>query len=134
MSVTRINPPELLPPLMDVYAHAVVTEASRLAFIAGQVALNANGELVGEGDHAAQALQVFRNLQHALSGAGASPANVVRMSIYVVDHRPELVPAIFAAGRAVFGDQWPVTSSVLIGVQALGLPGWLVEVDAIAAL
>ena len=45
-----------------------------------------------------------------------------------------MVPVIFAAGREVFGADWPVTASVLIGVQALGHPDWLIEIDAIAAL
>jgi len=134
MSVTKINPATLVPPLLGIYAQAVVADASRLAFIAGQVALDANGVFVGANDHAAQARQAFLNLKNALAAVSAAPANVVRMTIYVVDHRPELVAAIFDAGREIFGGEWPVTSSVLIGVQALGMPEWLVEVDAIAAL
>lgn len=134
MSVTKINPATLVPPLLGIYAQAVVADAHRLAFIAGQVALDANGALVGANDYAAQARQAFLNLKHALAALSAAPANVVRMTIYVVDHRPDLVTTIFDAGREVFGADWPVTSSVLIGVQALGMPEWLVEVDAIAAL
>lgn len=134
MSVTKIDPPTLVPPLLGVYAQAVVTDARRLAFIAGQVALDASGVLIGANDYAAQARQAFLNLRNALAALQAAPANVVRMTIYVVDHRPELVATIFAAGREVFGSDWPVTASVLIGVQALGMPEWLVEVDAIAAL
>lgn len=134
MSVTKINPPTLMPPMLGMYAQAVVTDARRLAFIAGQVALDASGALIGANDYAAQARQAFLNLQHALAALPAAPANVVRMTIYVVNHRPELVATIFDAGREVFGAEWPVTASVLIGVQALGLPEWLVEVDAIAAL
>lgn len=134
MSVIKINPPTLMPPLLGVYAQAVVTDARRLAFIAGQVALDASGTLIGANDYAAQARQAFLNLKHALAALPAAPTHVVRMTIYVVDHRPELVATIFDAGREVFGADWPVTASVLIGVQALGMPEWLVEVDAIAAL
>lgn len=134
MSVTKINPPTLMPPLLGIYAQAVVTDARRLAFIAGQVALDANGGLIGANDYDAQARQAFLNLKNALAALSAAPANVVRMTIYVVDHRSTLVATIFDAGREVFGVDWPVTSSVLIGVQALGMPEWLVEVDAIAAL
>lgn len=134
MSVTKVNPPSLMPPLMGVYAQAVVTDGHKLAFIAGQVALDAGGVLIGAGDYAEQARQSFTNLKLALEAVRAKPANVVRMTIYVVAHRAELVPVIFDAGRHVFGAEWPVTASVLIGVQALGHPDWLIEVDAIAAL
>jgi len=134
MSVTKVNPPSLMPPLFGVYAQAVVTDGHKLAFIAGQVALDADGVLIGGGDHAAQARQSFTNLKLALEAVQAKPGNVVRMTLYVVDHRAELVPVIFAAGREVFGADWPVTASVLIGVQALGHPDWLIEIDAIAAL
>jgi enamine deaminase RidA (YjgF/YER057c/UK114 family) len=134
MSATKINPSTLMPPLLGVYAQAVVTDARRLAFIAGQVALDVSGHLIGANDYAAQARQAFLNLKNALAAVPAAPENVVRMTIYVVNHRPELVATIFDAGREVFGDDWPVTASVLIGVQALGMPEWLVEIDAIAAL
>lgn len=134
MSATKINPPALMPPLLGVYAQAVVTDARRLAFISGQVAMDVNGALIGANDYAAQASQAFLNLKNAFAALPAAPANVVRMTIYVVNHRPELVATIFHAGREVFGGDWPVTSSVLIGVQALGMPEWLVEIDAIAAL
>jgi enamine deaminase RidA (YjgF/YER057c/UK114 family) len=134
VSVTKINPPTLMPPLFGLYAQAVVADVRRLAFIAGQVAFDADGVLVGGNDYAAQARQAFLNLKNALAAIPAAPANVVRMTIYVVNHRPELVATIFDAGREVFGADWPVTSSVLIGVQALAMPEWLVEVDAIAAL
>lgn len=134
MVATKINPATLMPPLLGVYAQAVVTDARRLAFISGQVALDASGGLIGANDYAAQARQAFLNLKNALAALPTAPDNVVRMTIYVVNHRPELVATIFDAGREVFGGDWPVTASVLIGVQALGLPEWLVEVDAIAAL
>ena len=134
MSVTKFNPPTLVPPLLGIYAQTVVTDARRLAFIAGQVALDAGGVLIGANDYAAQARQAFLNLKLALAALPAAPASMVRMTIYVVNHRPELVATVFDAGREVFGEEWPVTASVLIGVQALGMPEWLVEVDGIAAL
>lgn len=133
-NVTRVNPPTLVPPLFGLYSQAVVADVHRLAFIAGQVAFDADGVLLGANDYAAQARQAFTNLKNALAAVEAAPANVVKMTIYVVDHRPELVSTVFDAGREVFGADWPVTASVLIGVQALGMPEWLVEVDAIAAL
>ncbi|MFD0903183.1 RidA family protein [Actinomadura sediminis] len=84
--------------------------------------------------HAAQARQAFRNVKLALEGVGAAPVDMVRHNIYVVDHRPELVPIIFGAAQEVYGDPWPLAASTLLGVQTLGLPGWLIEVEATALL
>jgi enamine deaminase RidA (YjgF/YER057c/UK114 family) len=112
----------------------VIAPAARTAYLAGQVPLDASGELVGPGDHAAQARQAFRNVKLALEGVGAAPVDMVRHNIYVVDHRPELVPIIFEAAKEVYGDPWPLAASTLLGVQALGLPGWLIEVEATALL
>jgi enamine deaminase RidA (YjgF/YER057c/UK114 family) len=131
MGVKRINPPKVAKPIQDLYAQVVV--ANKFAFVAGQVAIDAEGALVGRGEHGAQARQAFANLRAAIEGAGAKPENIVRMTIYVAQHRDDLVPVIFAAGHEAFG-AWPIASSVLIGVQALGFADWLIEVDAIVAL
>lgn len=133
-SLARIDPPALCPPVQNLYAHVVIAPAARTAYLAGQVPLDASGELVGPGDHAAQARQAFRNVKLALEGVGAAPVDMVRHNIYVVDHRPELVPIIFGAAKEVYGDPWPLAASTLLGVQALGLPGWLIEVEATALL
>ncbi|MEV0830554.1 RidA family protein [Nonomuraea rubra] len=133
-ALRRVNPPALRPPVQNLYAQVVIAPAGRTAYLAGQVALDASGELVGPGDHAAQARQAFLNVRLALEGVGASPADLVRHDIYVVGHRPELVPVIFGAAQDVYGDPWPLASSTLLGVQALGLPGWLIEVEATAAV
>lgn len=132
--VSRINPPTLAPPVMGLYAQITVAPAGRLAFIAGQVALAADGSFVGTGDHAAQARQCFANIRDAVSALGAGPADIVKMTINVVDHSADLIGPIFGAGQDIFGDEWPVTASTLLGVAALGLPEWLIEIDAIVAL
>lgn len=132
--VSRINPPTLAPPVMGLYAQILVAPAGRLAFIAGQVALDAEGSFVGIGDHRAQAAQCFANIRAAVAAVGAAPRDIVKMTINVVDHRAELIGPIFDAGREVFGTDWPVTASTLLGVAALGLPEWLIEIDAIVAL
>jgi enamine deaminase RidA (YjgF/YER057c/UK114 family) len=59
---------------------------------------------------------------------------MTKMTLYVAGHKPELIEPIFAAGRTEFGDAWPLAASVLIGVQTLGLPEWLIEIDAVVAL
>lgn len=132
--VRHMNPGTMAPPVGELISQISIAPAGRLAFVAGQVALDPTGKLVGTGDHAAQAEQCFRNLALALEALDAAPDQIVKMTIAVVDHHAGLVMPVFDAGRAVFGDRWPTTSSILLGVPALGLPEWLVEVDAIVAL
>ena len=133
-SVARVNPPTLAAPLMDLYAQITVAPAGRLAFVAGQVALDEHGVLQGSGDPVAQARQCFTNLRRAMQALGATPRDFVQMRLYVVDHAPALVGPLFAAGREVFGAEWPLCASTLLGVQRLGLPEWLVEMDAVIAV
>jgi len=133
-TVETINPTSLLPPMQGLYAQIAIAPASRLAFISGQAAYEASGAFVGAGDYGAQAVKAFQNLKAAISAAGGRPENLVRMTIYVVDYEMKLARSIFGAAREVFGEDWPVTSSVLLGVKALAMPEWLIEVDAIVAL
>ena len=105
---------------------------SRLVFVAGQVAEDGDGDLVGDGDLAAQARQAFANVGRCLAAAGARPDQVARITIYVVGHRPEHLPAIAAGRIAVFGDHKP--ADALLGVETLAHPGYLIEVEAIAVI
>ena len=73
-SVTRINPPELGTP--PGYSQVVEVTAGRMIFIAGQTALDRDGNVVGKGDFARQAAQVFDNLMIALNAAGCTPAKL----------------------------------------------------------
>ena len=130
----NLDPPTLAAPIKPVYAQISIAPAGCLAFIAGQVAIDRAGRLVGPHDHRLQAAQCFRNIAGALAALDAHPSQMVRMTINVVGHRNELVEPIFEAGREVFRDQWPVCASILLGVQALGHSDWLVEVDGIVAL
>lgn len=134
MSVEKINPSSLVAPMQNLYAQIAVATPGRLAWISGQPAYLADGSFCGKGDLAAQAHQAFTNLKAALEAVGAAPENVVRMTIYVVNYRLESARAIFGAAREVFGADWPVTSSVLLGVQALAMEDWLIEIDAIAVV
>lgn len=132
--VVHLNPPAMAEPLLPVYAQISIAPAGHLAFIAGQVAVDHYGQLVGKGDHRLQAIQCFQNILSALEALNASPEHMVRMTINVVQHRDDLVSVIFDAGREVFQDRWPVCASILLGVQALGHSDWLVEVDGIVSL
>jgi enamine deaminase RidA (YjgF/YER057c/UK114 family) len=130
MSLEMINPDDLSTPAS--YTHVVVATGGRLVFVAGQVADDARGDLVGTGDLAAQARQAFANVGRCLAAAGARPEQVARITIYVVGHRPEYLPIISAARIAVFGDHRP--ADTLLGVETLAEPGYLIEVEAIAVV
>ncbi len=133
--IVKINPDALFPPPDNAHAHVVIAPAGgRTAYLAGQVALDRDGNVVGGRDHAAQIEQCFANIRDALAAIGAGPDRLVQMTIIVVDHHDALLPAINAAGERVFGSQWPVTATTLIGAQALGHSAFLVEVNAVAAL
>jgi enamine deaminase RidA (YjgF/YER057c/UK114 family) len=125
-----INPDEL--PTPESYTQVVAATGSRLVFVAGQVADDAQGNLVGAGDLAVQARQAFANVGRALAAAGARPEQVTKITIYVVGHRPEYLPIISEARIAVFGDHKP--ADVLLGVETLAEAGYLIEVDALAVV
>lgn len=127
-----MTPPGLSAPEEGLIAQAVTAVGTRTVYVSGQIALTPDGFLGG--DHETQAKQAFANVRQALTAVGATGADVARMTIYVVDHRPDLVGPIFAAGLEVFGADWPVCSGVLVGVASLALPDWLVEIDAVAVL
>lgn len=116
------------------YAHAV-TVSGRLAFVAGQVALDAEGTLVGDGDLKAQATQALRNLHAVLAALGADWPDVARLGWYVLD--VSQVSAIRTARdellRPSLGDR-PNPASTLVQVTSLVRPEYLVEVDAVAVV
>ena len=130
MPLERINPDELAAP--QTYTHVVVATGSRLVFVAGQVAEDRQGDLVGPGDLTIQARQAFDNVGRALAGARARPDQVAKVTIFVVGLRDEYLPAIEAARAAVFKDHKP--ADALIGVETLAHPGCLIEIEAIAVV
>ena len=128
MTLQFINPEGL--PAPATYTHVVVAAGSKMVFIAGQEPEDAQGNLVGPGDLASQARQVFANLGRALAAAGAHPGQVAKITIYVVHHRPEYLRVIEQARLGLFGDHKP--ADTVVGVETLARPGYLIEVDAIA--
>jgi enamine deaminase RidA (YjgF/YER057c/UK114 family) len=116
------------------YSHAV-TVTGRLAFLAGQVALDADGRLVGPGDLAAQTEQALRNMQNVLHALGADWPDVVRLTWYVLDAADVQVirDVRDAFLRPSLGDR-SNPASTLVQVAALVRPEWLVEVDAVVAV
>ena len=130
MTLRLINPDNL--PTPPTYTHVVVATGSNLVFVAGQEPEDEHGNLVGLGDLAVQAHQVFANLGRALAAACVRPDQVARITIFVVRHRPEYLPVIEDARAALFGDHKP--ADTLVGVETLARPEYLIEVDAIAVV
>jgi enamine deaminase RidA (YjgF/YER057c/UK114 family) len=130
MTLERINPDDLSTP--QTYTHVIVATGSRLVFVAGQVAEDGRGNLVGPGDLAAQSRRAFANVGRALAAVGARPEQVAKITIFVVDFRLEYLPAIREGRVALFGDHKP--ADTLVGVEALAHPGCLIEVEAIAVI
>ena len=130
MVIERIYPDGLRRP--PTYVPVVRATGGTTVYLSGQVPVDANGDLVGDGDFGAQARQVFANLRLALAGVGADFSNVVRMTTYVVNYSPELREALGAARSEAMGDAR--AASTLLGVQALAVPGYLIEVEAIAVV
>ena len=134
-SLTKINPDTLAPPMENLFANIVVTPPNaRLAFIAGQVAIDRHGNVVGAGSHAEQAVQCFKNIRDALTAIDARPDQVTQMTIIVVDYEDALLEVVNKAGAEVFGNEWPVTATTLIGAAALGNSVFRVEINAVVAL
>jgi enamine deaminase RidA (YjgF/YER057c/UK114 family) len=130
MTLELINPDDL--PTPPTYTHVVIAAGGRLVFVAGQEPEDEHGNLIGPGDMAVQARQVFGNVGRALAAAGARPEQVTKITIFVVDYRREHLPAIEAARLALFGDHKP--ADTLVGVEALSHPEYLIEVEAIAVI
>lgn len=134
MAVTLINPDGL--PKPEVYRQLSVATGSKLVFLAGQVARDAEGRKVGEGDLAAQVEQAYLNVATALAEVGGSFDDVAKLTVYVVDWSEDKMPLLgegVARAAQKLGID-PVKPITLLGVAALGEPDLLVEVEATAVL
>jgi len=124
-----INPPGLTKP--TGYTHVVLAADGRTVYIAGQVAFDSTGALVGAGDFRAQAERVYANLRIALASVGATFSDVVKMTTFITDL------ANVAALREVRGkylDPARPPANSLIGVATLARPELLLEIEAVAVL
>ncbi|MEU3205121.1 RidA family protein [Streptomyces cyaneofuscatus] len=134
MAITLLDPERL--PKVGVYRQVAIATGSKLVFIAGQVAWDADGTTVGEGDLAAQVERCYLNIGTALAGAGGTFDDVVKLTVYVVDWTPDKMPRFLegAARAAAKLGVTPVPPGTLVGVAALDVPEHLVEIEATAVL
>ncbi|MBQ0852391.1 RidA family protein [Streptomyces sp. BH-SS-21] len=125
----RITAPDGVAPAA-AYAH-VVMGTGRFVAVSGQLALDEAGDVVGEGDPAAQARQVFENLRRCLAAAGTGFDDVVKLTYFVTDMAH--MPAIRAArAEHIPQDRLPAASAVQVA--ALVRPEFLMEIEAFAIL
>lgn len=122
-----INPQTMPKPFG--YSQIVEARGGRMVFIAGQVALNSQGQVVGEGDLEAQVRQTFTNLQAALEAVGLNFSHVVKLGLYVTD--VSQLPLIRQVRNEFVNTQNP-PASTLVQISALFRPEFLFEADAIA--
>jgi len=123
-----LNPDGVAVPLKPYYSNATRVGSGPLLFVSGQVALNAEGKLVGEGDLRAQAVQVHENIKAILESEGAAMADIVKVTVYVTDIRAFNDIADIREGY--FPSDGP--ASVICEVSALAWPEFMIEVEAVA--
>ena len=129
MAKQHLNP-EGMPPPVGPYSNVVSTPPGRMVFVAGQVAYDAEGNVVGVGDVAAQTRQVMENVRLALEAAGASFADVVKVVNYITDIGE--FSKMAAVRREYLKEPHPISS--LVEVSALMEPDLIIEIEAIAVV
>lgn len=113
------------------YSHVVVAEGGHIVAIAGQVAMDEDGGLVGPGDPSAQAERVYQNLSLALAAVGATFTDVIKLSAFVTDIA--ILPAVREVRDRYIDVERPPASTA-VEVRALFQPGYMIEVEALAVL
>src|SRR4029453_11449110 len=115
------------------FTHVVTSSPGTTAYISGQTAWDAHRKIVGGTDLRLQAEQSFRNLRTALEAAGAAPADVVFVRLYIVNYRPEHAATLSPMLEEFFAGA-PLPASTWVGVQSLAVSDFLIEIEAIAVL
>ena len=129
-----VSPKGLIAPGPAGYSHVAKVVKGTIVYISGQVPIDAAGKLIGEGDFEAQVEQVFANLKIAVEAAGGTMADIVKLNYYIV---PEVDQATVPKLRPI-RDRYinvanPPASTFLV-VNRLSRPGWLLEIEAVAAI
>ncbi|KND49479.1 MAG: Endoribonuclease L-PSP [Parcubacteria bacterium C7867-008] len=127
MKITHINPDALYK--SPVFTQAVLTEGGRTLYIGGQNGILQDGTMAGD-TLTIQTEQIYKNIIEILKSAGATQENVVKQTIYVV--KGQNIQEGFAAAQSVWGNT-PTAISFMF-VESLGVPGALIEVEAVAVL
>ncbi len=124
-----------LPSPLGAYNHVISVRPGKLVYVAGQVAVDENGQIVGQGDLAAQTRQTYHNLEQALASAGAGFSDVVKFNTYI--KKGEVLQNYMEARREVYARIYPdgdVPAHTLLVIEGLVREELLIEVEAVAAL
>ena len=128
-----LNPNSLFSSLPHGFSQVVIATGRKMVFVSGQTAWDARKNIVGGDSVLEQAKQAFRNLEKAMEAAGGTLRDVVALRIYVVDYQAECGTAVGTALREFFSPENP-PASTWIGVSALAVPEFLIEIEATAVL
>ena len=117
-----------------LYTPVVTVVPGKLVFVSGILSRNSKGEIVGKGDMAAQIRQVFENIKTALAAAGATMADIVKLNTYLVaEVSQDDLPKMRAIRDRYLNKDKPPASTLVV-VSRLARPGWLIEIEAVAAI
>ena len=132
MTVTLSNPKTLPPP--TGYSQIAEVTKGKIVLIAGQVAHDAAGNLVGENDFGAQVEQIFKNLDAAVKAAGGTFKDIVKINNYCVASVDAAEIATYRKVRDRYFNTAAPPTSTFVYVSRLVRPGWLFEIDAMAVI
>ena len=124
MTKTTLNPPTIWTP-KGSYSQVVMIKPGRLVFLAGQTAVNRQGELVGPGDIRAQTKQVLQNIKNGIEAAGGTLQDIVSMTVFITDARYH--SDVNEVRGEIFGSSFPV--SAMVEVAGLARPEMLIEIS-----
>jgi enamine deaminase RidA (YjgF/YER057c/UK114 family) len=114
-------------------AISIIATGSKTLYLSGQTGQVADGSVAGP-DFKSQASQALKNIKTALAANGASLADVAKIVFYIVDWNMEKLEPLMESAIEVFGDEFPLTATTLIGVAALFEPDYLIEIDVTAVI
>lgn len=129
-----ISPKNLIPPGPAGYSHIAKVNRGTIVYLSGQVPCDASGKMIGEGDFEAQVEQIFANLKIAVEAAGGTMADIVKLNYFLVAEVDQaIVPKLRPIRDRYINVENPPASTFVV-VSRLMRPGWLIEIEAVAAI
>src|SRR5215470_11568692 len=129
-----INPKTLIAPGPAAFSHIAKINRGTIVYISGQVPSDVSGKIIGEGDFEAQVEQVFANLKIAVEAAGGVMADIVKLNYFLAAEVNQAdVPKMRPIRDRYLNVARP-PASTFVAVSRLMRPGWLIEIEAVAAI
>lgn len=133
MSRQSLQPADLFPSADFGFAQVVSAEGKKLIFCAGQTAWDKDNNIIGGDDLAQQMEKTLQNVETAVKEAGGERKDICRLTIYIIDYNPDMLDTIAGVLNNFF-DKDSLPANTLLGIQALALPEFLVEMEATAVI